>query len=533
VVRDGKGKPLGDLTKEDFRVFDNRKPQVISHFAKEVPASKIAAAARPEKERFGVDEDGVRSETELVSTTPTRFLALYFDDVHAAFEDLVRTREAAERYLETSLQPGDRVGVFTSSGENILEFTDDRNKLREAMLRLKPRRIMPTSMKACPDVHPYQAYLIVHENNPQALEIATEESLQCNFSTIYTDQEMAREAARNEALAAAVHALTAFQLETEYALRGLELLVRRLAGAPGQRSIILISPGFLTVTKEHDLAGVVERALRANVVINTLDARGLAVSLPLGDATTNPIIVTRRPDLTGRKAMFAINQETRSTEVLRTLAYDTGGEYFGNNNDLDQGFRKTAALPEVYYVLGFSPQNLRLDGRFHSLKVELARPGKFDIQARAGYFAPRKPQDPNAQAKEEIEQAIFSHDELNELPVEVHTQFFKFNELDARLSVLTHLNLRFVAFRKEGGRNLNNLTLVTALFDRDGKYVTGKEKVLEFQLLDGSLEKLVQSGITAKMTFDVKAGTYMVRQVVRDSEGARISALNRTIEIPY
>ena len=49
----------------------------------------------------------------------------------------------------------------------------------------------------------------------------------------------------------------------------------------------------------------------------------------------------------------------------------------------------------------------------------------------------------------------------------------------------------------------------------------------------GSLEKLVQSGITAKMVFDVKAGTYMVRQVVRDAEGARISALNRTVEIPY
>ena len=111
-------------------------------------------------------------------------------------------------------------------------------------------------------------------------------------------------------------------------------------------------------------------------------------------------------------------------------------------------------------------------------------------------------------------------------------QFFKVNELDTKLSVLAHLDLRFVQFRKENGRNINDLTFVTALFDRDGKYVTGREKRLQFRLLDDSLQKLTLSGITAKMTFDVRPGTYLVRQVVRDSQGAQISALNRTVEIP-
>jgi hypothetical protein len=74
---------------------------------------------------------------------------------------------------------------------------------------------------------------------------------------------------------------------------------------------------------------------------------------------------------------------------------------------------------------------------------------------------------------------------------------------------------------------------MTVLFDRDGKYVTGKEKTVQFHLRDASLEKLVESGLTSRVSFDLKPGTYLVRQVVRDAEGGQISALNRTVEIPY
>jgi hypothetical protein len=329
----------------------------------------------------------------------------------------------------------------------------------------------------------------------------------------------------------AMRTLNSFQAETEMCLRSLGQLVRRMAAAPGQRSIVLISPGFITLTAEQQLDAIVDRALRANVVINTLDSKGLYV--PFVDVSRQHPVVADRPDLMGEKRQLITEETKRAADVLFGLAHDTGGVFFENSNDLDDGFRKVGSLPEVYYVLGFSPQNLKLDGRLHTLKVSLNIRGPYTIQARSAYYAPRKPADPAVQVKEEIEQAVFSHDELNELPVEVHTQFFKLNDVEARLSVVTRLNLRFVRFRKESGRNLNNLIFVTALFDRDGKYVTSKQKSLEFRLLDGSLEKLSRSGITAKTTFDVKAGTYLVRQVVRDSEGAQLSALNRTVEIPF
>jgi hypothetical protein len=187
----------------------------------------------------------------------------------------------------------------------------------------------------------------------------------------------------------------------------------------------------------------------------------------------------------------------------------------------------------VSYVLAFSPHNLKFDGRFHKLKVSLVNPARLTIQARRGYFAPKASEDAATKAKEEIEDAVFSQDELRELPVDVHTRFFKLNESDARLAVLTHLDVSALRFRKEQDRNLNDLTFLTVLFDRDGKYITGKEKRLEFRLRDSTLARLTQTGITLKTEFDLKPGTYLVRQIVRDSEAGRLSGLNRTVEIPY
>jgi hypothetical protein len=218
---------------------------------------------------------------------------------------------------------------------------------------------------------------------------------------------------------------------------------------------------------------------------------------------------------------------------MQALALDTGGIFFNNNNDLDGGFRKLAGLPDAYYLLAFSPQNLKLDGMFHPIQVKLVSPKGFNVQARRGYYAPKKPADPTEQEKEEIREAVFSQDETHELPIDVHTQYFMKSETDARIAVLTNIDLRPLHLRKEGDRNVDNLTFVTVVFDRDGHAVSSQQKTVELHLRDSSLEKYQQTGITLKTSFDLKPGTYMVRAVVRDSESGQISGLNRTLEIPY
>ena len=185
---------------------------------------------------------------------------------------------------------------------------------------------------------------------------------------------------------------------------------------------------------------------------------------------------------------------------------------------LDEGLRRVAETPEYSYVLAFVPQNLKLDGSFHSLKVTVKAPQKLNIQARRGFYAPTNSASPTEQAKQEIEDAIFSQEELHNLPVKLHTQFFKASEDEVKLIVLTHVDVRLMHFRKNQGRNDNVLTCISALFNRNGNLIQGMEKTVTMHWKDETLEHELGSGITLKTSFDVKPGSYMVRLVVRDAE---------------
>ena len=93
------------------------------------------------------------------------------------------------------------------------------------------------------------------------------------------------------------------------------------------------------------------------------------------------------------------------------------------------------------------------------------------------------------------------------------------------------MDVRHIHYKKVDGRNRNDLTVVSALFDRNGNYVTGNEKHLEMRLRDETLEKKLGSGLTVRSTFDVRPGMYLVRLVVRDAEGQMMAAKNGSVEI--
>ncbi len=532
VVRDSKNRPVPGLTKDDFRLFDNGKPQVITQFAVESGATPPGKNAAPAPAKGETEE---LSEEATSPDMPRNYLGLLFDDTQMSFEDIARTRQAADQFLATSLQPEDRIGIFTTSGQAQRDFTNDQAKLHETLLLLQPRPIIHRDPQECPNINDYQAYLMQYRRDPFALESATEEAFTCWCANLPTQaQASCQQQIPTRIEGQATNVLNMSENQIEYSLRALEGLVRRMKVLPGRHNVIFVSPGFLSYTIRQQLGQIADRALRANVVINSLDSKGLYVGIPYNDPSQpGPVVPVRAPYLVGRKEQFLQEGVRHAQEVLHDLAMDTGGQFFQNNNDLNRGFHDLGALETASYVLAFSPQNLKRDGGFHTLTVKLAKPAGFSVQARRGYFAPQKTENLAAQAKEEIEQAIFSQDEMLELPVEVHTQFFKVNDNDARLSVLIHLDPRALHFRKAEGRNFDDVTFVTAIFDRDGKYVTGHEKVLEFHLRDATLGKLQEEGLSVKTSFNMKPGTYTVRQVVRDAQGGEMSGLNRVVDIPY
>jgi VWFA-related protein len=533
VVHDSKGNARSNLRQEDFQLLDNGKPQVISHFAMETPngGETDSALSHP--------KPSVQVEGELASdsSVPHRYVALFFDDIHLRISDLMQAKTAAMNYVSSANLSNDRIGVFTSSGLVTMEFTDDVAKIRQAVSQILPHPIASDPTSECPEIFDYQAYLIVEKHDQAAIDMATEEYYHCNCEQLEDSPRQAMQCRQQGAYSVesfAMRQMTLFQTNTMAALRSINQLILHLSGFPGQRTMILVSPGFLIRSFESQLDETMDRALHANITVNTLDAKGLYAPLPGGDdITKNPVITPRRPDLVGQKEQLRLDRIVAADDPLSDLAYATGGTFFHNNNDLDAGFKKCGAPPEVSYVLAYSPTNLKPDGSFHSIKVKLAQPKGLALQSRRGYFARKKSTDPTVQAKEEIQDAIFSPEDLNELPIDVHTQFFRVNETDSKLSVMIHVDLRFVHFQKREGRNFDNLTLVTVLFDQNGKYLTAQEKTLQMRLHDATLARLSPSGITMKASFQVKPGSYMVRQVVRDAEGSQISGISRSVQIPF
>jgi VWFA-related protein len=523
VVRDPQGNVVANLKKEDFQLQDNRKPQTISTFSVETPESHVIVAAVPATPSL---DAVVPVDAPAPAALPQRFVAVVFDDTDMLMEDAVSVRAAASKLFD-SLAPSDRVGMYTTSGQLTQEFTSDHDKLKESLLGIVPHPVATSQgFRDCPDINYYEADQIVNFHNSQALGTAIQDTIQCMFNGDQTMQAAAQPIAQSRAESVA----SLGDQQTEYVYRHLEDTMRRLAAMPGQRIMVFVSPGFILTTNTREGGDLIDRANRSNIVINTIDARGLYTPDLQGDIGAR---TQDSPITTGYKSSYRIQAQFAQSEILGDLADGTGGTFFHNRNDIDLGLQRAVAAPPLSYVLGFSPQNLKVDGHYHILKVTLASKQKFTIQARHGYYAPRLVKDPAEAAKQEIQEAIFSQEEMHDVPVELQTQFFKTDQTQAKLAVLTHVDVKGIHFRKAQGRSNDDLTFATAIFDENGNFVTGGEKIVQMHLLDPTLNRLNHSGFTVKSSFDIKPGTYLVRMVVRDAEGEQMAARNGAVVIPY
>jgi VWFA-related protein len=505
VVRDKQGRAIGTLKQDDFQLADRGKVQVISRFTLERaggPAAGTKGAKPP-----------VNAETSAAAM-PERYVAYLFDDIHTTFPDLVRSRDAAWTHVQNGMRAVDRAAVFTTSGRNSIDFTDDKDAIHAALMKLYPAPIALMSSNDCPEVGYYLGDLIHERNDPMALQDATNAAMAC----AHLDATQ-RSVAVSMAQSAAARAVAMGGQETHVTLGVIRDVIRRMAATPGQRVIILASAGFIAPGREQDKADIMDRAIRANITLNTLDARGLWVdpSLDAGRSTA---------------ALRYVRDEAMANEdVLAELAYGTGGKFFHNNNDLAGGFKELSDIPEYLYILGFSPQNLKFDGSYHTLKVSLRVPAGLTASARRGYYAPRHLADPIETAKEETREALFSREEMREIPVEVQSQFFKPSNDTARVTVAARIDLKGLKFRRAEERNCNKLTVTFGLFDRNGNYVTGQQKIVDMKLKDETLARPAM-GIVVRSSLDIKPGVYLVRVVVRDEEGQSMSALNGAADIP-
>jgi VWFA-related protein len=373
VVRDKQGHIVDDLKGEDFQVFDNGKLHPISHFMIE---KRLATYPNTPSNTTSSQQQLPRPNTTLRSSfRPSRFVVFLFDDMHMSIEDLARTKKAAAKLLDGALVDSNMAAVVSLSGKSNSGLTSDRAKLQDTIKDLRPQSLYRSSNGDCPNISYYQADLIENKHDSGALQDAVQQILAC----VATKPDLAE----NQAYMAARQVLMAGQQDVRVTFASIAELVRRMAPLPGQSILILVSPGFLTITPEALRAesGLIDLAAQANVVISALDARGVYVT----DVTASDDTRGRSP---GEINELRRSSMTQAESVMAELADGTGGTYFRHNNDLGVGFRALTDAAQCVYLIELSPDNMKANGSYHRLKVTANQDG-LQIQVRHGYFAPK------------------------------------------------------------------------------------------------------------------------------------------------
>ncbi len=272
AVRDGHGRAIPGLKRDDFRIYDDGKERKIAAFSENRAGSEVleprSAAAAPENAAVTV--------TPAASGTPapTRFLAMFFDDVNATYGeeagDFQRAQAAASRFVKGSMHPGTQIGIFTASGTETLDFSSDAAKLLQTIAELKvhPR----FSPKVCSGINPYQAYRIAQERDQETVRLVMRAtgSGRC-WSTA------------NQVVTQAEEIWRRVKESSTETLASLSRVVTYLAGKQGARVLLMASSGFAAGTLEPQENRIIDEAVHAGVVINALVTKGLYNELPPGE----------------------------------------------------------------------------------------------------------------------------------------------------------------------------------------------------------------------------------------------------------
>jgi VWFA-related protein len=527
VVRDSQGHSVRGLSKSDFEIRDEGKWREITAFSVQ---SFTPAGTAPE--RAPDARDAVPTLAPPHEPQP-RWVAMVFDDVDMPWEDLTHVKAAAKRFLTDGMAADDRVGVLTVSSGVVLPFTADTAKIADAIDKVSSREHKIRS-EGCPLLTEYDAFQIANNNNLTTLDIKAEELTNCQKGvcpppppvrirhingTTSCDQAV-------QAVQRMAHAVwDQVREQSRITILTLENIVDSMSRLNGTRVMLLASSGFLSGGLEFDQDQIVEKALRANVMINSLDAKGLyTIDAPeLGMGATSRSV-------TYQQSLAAQPKEDLNA-AMGNLADSTGGLFFHNSNDLDRGFKDLGMQPEVSYLLGFAPEVM--DSKYHRLKVSLTAAHHTTVQARRGYVATAgRPGEPKPPAERRMDKEVFTASLLEEAPVTVVVSPGKSPEGHPMAELTFHVNIGKVQFHDQDGVRVQRFRIIAVLLDAQGRFVKGLEGVMEFALKQASYERILATGFNTNLSLEAPAGSYRPRTVVVEgNENGPYSTATQPAEI--
>ncbi len=516
VVRDGKGKTVPGLTKADFEIRDSGKKRDVSSF---VIQNRVPAAAQTPT---SPDQPPSVTATPLVRP---RFIAIVIDDLNSAFPEFRRSQIAASKFVREGLSIGDRVGIFSTYGQQLLPFTSNIEQIAATIDKMRTRG-RSFGSNGCPSISPYEAYLIDNGLDPTVLEVKAAETRHClNIPPAGRGGRGGpppQDTAVMTVLATAKGIWSEVRMNSIVTLDSLRGIVDVMTPLEGTKMILLASGGFISDRFDMSpMERVIQRALKAGVIINTLDAKGLytiQIEMPPGGDTQSMIQQQR----TVSASMQAGN------DALGILADSTGGRFIRNSNDLEGGFRILGTLPETTYLLGFQPGD-DPDGRYHKLEVRLTGNRKDKVQSRPGYVAEKeKPVTPQ---NRKVDNELLGFSSIMELPVRLTTSIVRKPNTPPALQVILRLDIAKSGFQEKNGKHTQQIELILALINDRNEYVYGKECTLNFALKPESYAMLVRNGMAIQIDLDPIPGEYRLRAVLQETNQNQFTAINHLVDI--
>lgn len=536
VVRDASGNLVHGLTRSDFKILDQKTEQAIAQFEEEyaqAPASEPSSG----------------SAAAHIHTLPSRFLVLFFDDRNTSFPDLKQARDAADHYFAAGLAPEERVAIFTTN-QMLTDFTADPQQIHTALMKVQRASPESSAGRPCPDLSDYQSMQLLEDTNPQsaAWTAALAEANGCSPTEfpVLGSHDVIVTTIRILAERIAARAKT----EADATLQGFAKAVQSIAPMPGTRTVLMISPGFVSKDLQRRLEILIDAALRQQIVIDALDPSGVAISSRAFDASKHAEVGPH-----GLTDLYAVESDRgiAISDVLSQFTRGTGGELFHHRNDLAAGLTLLQA-PQSRYILGFAPTEIKHDGKWHALDVSLVSPHKgYTISARRSYvaFATTSSTDARSQPaeissagakppatvqeaeeNEMIREALYAQNDSSELPVAWAAKAVSGSSDSRDVTLFSHLDLESVALQKEGDRNTNRLTYIAAAFDRQNKLIAIKQRHATISVPDERIAKVKKEGVDLDMTLSLASGIYRLRTVVYDSAEHRIAASSRFVSVP-
>jgi VWFA-related protein len=348
TVTDGKGRPVRDLTAADFEIREDAAPRPITNFAFVTVGSRVAVPASPSARSEAPAAEPPTALPAGFATSQPRTMAFVVDDLNLSRTSVSRVRDLLKRFVERSLQPDDRVGLFRTGAAR------------------KPQVELGADRKAL-----LSEIAAITWNGQSGRERPTD-PIQKGLTAPVT---VGVELDRNRAFILAQASLSALRSMME-ALEPLE----------GRKTIVFLSDGLKVgrSTKASDqLGAAADDANRGTLVVYTLDPRGVTpLNLEADDFDNDPGFQQRIPaHLEERASSYAADHDG-----LEQLARATGG-LFVHDTEPGKGLERFLLDQSGYYLLG-CVATTGGGARFHRIGVTVKRPD-VRVRARSGYWSER------------------------------------------------------------------------------------------------------------------------------------------------